>query len=113
MKNILVGIMIFLFSFSVQSQEIKSKNANYQIEVKGNCEMCKKRIEKAAFSVSGVKYAEWNVDNYRLHIIINEKKCTVKDVVEAIAEVGHDTEDVRAKDEQYEKLHSCCRYDRK
>jgi mercuric ion binding protein len=113
MKNIVLGIMMLFVAFSTQAQEKKNKNAKYNIEVNGNCEQCKKRIEKAAFSVSGVKSAEWHIDDHMLHLIINEEKCSITDVKTAIAKIGHDTDDVKAADEVYEKLHSCCQYERK
>lgn len=106
-------MMLLIVSFSTKAQEKKSKNAKYDFEVNGNCEMCKKRIEKAAFSVSGVKSAEWHADDHILHLIINEQKCTATDIKKAIAEVGHDTDEVKATQEQFEKLHDCCMYERK
>ena len=113
MKNIVLGIMVLFVALSTQAQEKKKKNAKYDIEVNGNCEQCKKRIEKAAFSVAGVKSAEWHIDNHILHLIINEEKCSVLDVEKAVAKIGHDTDKVKAEDEVYAKLHSCCLYDRK
>lgn len=113
MKNIVIGMLLLLVSFSVQAQEKKNKNAKYDIEVNGNCEMCKKRIEKAAFSISGVKSAVWHIDDHKLHLIINEEKCSLADVKKAIAKVGNDTEDVKATDEDYNRLHGCCMYERK
>ena len=113
MKNIIIGMMILLLSFSTQAQEKKNKNAKYEIEVNGSCEMCKKRIENAAFSVSGVKSAEWHIDDHLLHLIVNEQKCSALDIKKALAEIGHDTDEVKATDEQYDKLHGCCQYERK
>ena len=113
MKNVIIGLMLLVVTFTVQAQEKKSKNAKHSIQVNGNCEMCKKRIEKAAFSVSGVKSAEWHIDDHMLHLIINEEKCSVTDVKKAIAKVGHDTEDIKATDADYAKLHGCCMYERK
>lgn len=113
MKNIVLGMMLLFVTLSTQAQDKKNKNAKYNIEVNGNCEQCKKRIEKAAFSVAGVKSAEWNTENHILHLIINEEKCTLLDVKKAIAKVGHDADDVKSTDETYEKLHSCCKYERK
>lgn len=113
MKNIVLGILLLIAVIPTQAQEKKSKNAKYDIEVNGNCEMCKKRIEKAAFSVSGVKSADWQIDNHILHLIINEEKCSVTDVKKALAKAGHDTDDVKATQEDYEKLHGCCMYERK
>ncbi|MDI1315823.1 metal transporter [Flavobacterium sp.] len=113
MKNIVLGIMVLFVALSTQAQEKKKKNAKYDIEVNGNCEQCKKRIEKAAFSVAGVKSAEWHIDNHILHLIINEEKCSVLDVEKAVAKIGHDTDKVKAEDGVYAKLHSCCLYERK
>ncbi|HEU4497044.1 MAG TPA: heavy metal-associated domain-containing protein [Flavobacterium sp.] len=112
MKKIFVLLVISLISFSAQAQEKKNKNAKLQIEVKGNCEMCKKRIEKAAYSISGVKSAEWHPDDKKLHLILNEEKTNSLEVQKAIAKAGHDTEKVKAADEDYDKLHACCAYER-
>ena len=113
MKNIFIGIVSIFVLFSAQSQEKKNKNAKYNIQVNGNCEMCKKRIEKAAYSVSGVKSADWHIEDHSLHLIINEEKCSTLDIKTAIAIVGHDTDDIKATDEAYQKLHGCCVYERK
>ena len=113
MKNIILGMMLLFVALSAQGQDKKSKNAKYEFEVNGNCEQCQKRIQKAAFSVAGVKSAEWNTENHMLNVIINEEKCSILDVKKAVANVGHDTEEVKATAEVYEKLHSCCKYERK
>ena len=113
MKKLFLLLFVMLFSVTIQAQEKKkNKNAKYEIGVQGNCEMCKKRIEKAAFSVSGVKFAEWHEHHQDLHLIINEKKCSIDDVRKAVAKSGHDTDKVKAKDEDYKGLHDCCQYDR-
>lgn len=105
-------MLVMLTGFAVQAQEKKNKNAKHDIAVNGNCEMCKKRIEKAALSVSGVKSAQWHQDHQDLHLIIDENKCSIEDVSKALAKAGHDTEKVKAKDEDYERLHTCCQYER-
>lgn len=113
MKNIVLGMLLLVVTFSVQAQEKKNKNAKYSIEVNGNCEQCKKRIEKAAFGVSGVKSAVWDVETHQLQLIVNEEKSSLIDVKKAVAKVGHDTEDVKATTEDYDGLHGCCKYERK
>lgn len=113
MKKTILGVMLLFVTLSSQAQEKKNKNAKHEIEVNGTCEMCKKRIEKAAFSVTGVKSADWQIDDHMLHLIINEEKCSILDIKKAIATVGHDTEDVKATQEVYDNLHGCCKYDRK
>ena len=114
--------MLLFVAVSAQAQETiggaelsgvkKNKNAKYDIAVNGSCEMCKKRIEKAAYSIKGVKSADWNIDNHTLYIILNEEKGVVIDVKKAIAKVGHDTDEVKATEEEYNKLQGCCLYER-
>lgn len=104
-------MMVLFAGLSVQAQE-KKKNAKYDVEVNGNCDQCKKRIEKAAFSVSGVKSAVWHMDDHMLHVIINEEKTSLNEVQKAVAKAGHDTRDVKATDEDYANLHHCCLYER-
>jgi copper chaperone CopZ len=113
MKNILFGLLLLVVTFSAQGQDKKNKNAKYSIEVNGNCGLCKKRIEKAAFSVSGVKSAVWDVDSHLLRLILNEEKTSLLDVKKAVANVGHDTDEVKATEEIYANLHTCCQYERK
>jgi mercuric ion binding protein len=113
MKNIILGLMVLFVSLSTQAQEKKNKNAKYEFEVNGNCEHCQKRIEKAAFSVVGVKSAVWSPEDHVLKLIINEEKCSVLDVKKAVAKVGHDTAEVKAEVTVYDNLPGCCQYDRK
>ncbi|KAB1156672.1 heavy-metal-associated domain-containing protein [Flavobacterium luteum] len=122
MKNVILILLVTFIGFSVQAQETrggaelsvakKNKNAKYTFEVNGNCEQCQKRIQKAAFSVPGVKSAIWAIETHELSLILNEEKSSVLDVKKAIAKVGHDTKDVKATNEDYDNLHSCCKYDR-
>jgi mercuric ion binding protein len=48
-----------------------------------------------------------------LHLIINEEKCSITDVSKAVAKAGHDTQEVKATDADYNNLHGCCLYERK
>ena len=112
MKRIVLLVLACLFSLAMVAQEKKSKNKKVVIKVAGNCGMCEKRIEKAAYSVKGVKNAEWHVDCQDIHLVIDETKCSADDVAKAIAAVGHDTGSVKAQDSVYDKLHGCCNYER-
>lgn len=113
MKKIIVILLLTFVGFSVNAQEKEqNKKAKVIFKVFGNCDMCKKRIEKAAFSVKGVKSAEWHEDCQDIHLIIDENKCTKQDVAKAIAKVGHDTEFAKTDEVTYENLHGCCHYER-
>lgn len=116
MKKLIAILVVAFVGFTAEAQEKetkKNKNAKYDIEVNGNCGMCKKRIEKAAYSVKGVKSAEWHQEHHDVHIILDERKTSIEDVHNAIAKAGHDTNKVKADDETYENLHHCCKYERK
>ena len=112
MKKLILVLLIALAGFTAQAQDKKSKNAKYDVGVKGNCGQCKARIEKAAFGVKGVKSATWHDDDQMLHLIIDENKCTANDVSAAVAKLGHDTDKIKATVADYNALHSCCQYNR-
>ncbi|UYW00637.1 metal transporter [Flavobacterium agricola] len=119
MKKILLLALLTFFGLQAHAQDAKSvskTHGKYDIEVKGNCNMCKKRIEKAAYSVNGVRSAEWHADDQTLHVMLNDKKATPLQVQQAVAAQGHDTKfnnkDVKATPTDYENLHGCCLYER-
>jgi mercuric ion binding protein len=112
-KNVILGILFTFVGFTSQAQEKKNKNAKYNIEVNGNCEQCQKRIQRAAYSVSGVKSAVWSIETHSLDLMINEEKTTVLDVKKALAKAGHDTDEAKSTKDNYDNLHTCCQYERK
>ncbi len=112
MKNVVLGMLLLFVALSAQAQEKSNKNAKYSFEVNGSCEMCKKRIEKASFSVNGVKTANWDQDSHQLDIILNETKSSVADVKKAIALAGYDNDEFLAPTDSYNNLPDCCQYER-
>lgn len=102
-------IGLLLISFSSQSQ-ILNKNKKTDIEVKGNCGMCKKRIETAVSKIKGIKYAQWDIPSKKLTVVMDENKCTIDDIQKVIAQAGHDTETYTAPDSIYNKLPPCCKF---
>jgi periplasmic mercuric ion binding protein len=82
-------------------------------KVNGNCSMCEERIEAAALSVAGVGSADWDNNSKIIEIALDESKTNVHEVHKAIAKAGHDTEMHKANDADYNRLHTCCKYDRK
>lgn len=112
MKNVVLGMLLLFVTLSTQAQEKSNKNAKYSFEVNGSCEMCKKRIEKASFSVKGVKTANWDQDSHKLDIILNETKSSVADVKKAIALAGYDNDEFLAPADSYNNLPDCCQYER-
>lgn len=77
---------------------------------RGNCEMCKERIEQAAMGVTGVKSAEWNNDTQQVHVRFVGTSTNEAAVQQAIAKSGHDTDKFKAPDAVYKTLPGCCLY---
>ncbi|MBO6879040.1 MULTISPECIES: heavy-metal-associated domain-containing protein [Winogradskyella] len=103
--------IILIFTLLVTTATFaQNKNAKASMEVDGVCMMCKERIEKAAIRTKGVKSAVWNVDTHELKLIYDERKTDLKTISKKIAEVGHDTKEIKATDEAYESVHPCCKY---
>jgi len=118
MKNnikFLIGGLCFLFfissSIQAQSTEIELSNKPIQIsfQVHGVCNMCKTRIENAAL-IKGVKFADWNKEAQILTVVYKPTKVTEIVIHEAVAEVGHDTDRIKATNKVYKSLPGCCAY---
>lgn len=107
MKNLIVICLLIL-----PVKLISQKNIKANFEVSGNCEMCKKRIEKAALNVKGLKVANWDIPSNILSISYNSEKVNLQEIQTAIAKVGHDTPLRKAPDDTYNELPICCIYKR-
>ena len=107
MKKIFILILVLCSTTVLQAQD---KNKKISFEVDGVCEMCKKRIEKAALGVKGVKFASWDIPTHELSLIYDERKTDPMQIKTAIVLVGHDTKELKASEEAYQKVHPCCKY---
>ncbi|MFT3681521.1 MAG: cation transporter [Ferruginibacter sp.] len=101
---LLFGVLFSNFSFAQTKKET--------IKVQGNCGMCKKKIETAAKS-AGATAASWNEETKELKVSYAASKTSSTKIQQAVANAGYDTQDIKAEDAVYNKLHGCCQYDRK
>ncbi|MEZ5053847.1 MAG: copper chaperone [Chitinophagales bacterium] len=106
MKNIL---MAFALLFACSSSFAKDVLTKASFKVSGNCEMCKERIEKAAF-VNGVKKAEWNEVSNIMSVVFAPSKISLDSIKQRIADAGYDTDSIKTTDAAYSKLPQCCQY---
>lgn len=104
-SKILLGLF-FLFSQLVWAQTFKKS----QFEVKGNCDMCKERIESTALQ-AGASAARYSID---LQTLTLETLDTISPdaILKKVADVGHDNEKYQTSSATYEALPACCHYDR-
>jgi copper chaperone CopZ len=106
MKKIILVLTVLVTTVTFA----QNKNAKATIEVDGVCEMCKVRIEKACIKSKGVKFADWNIETHELKLIFDEGKTNLETIKQNIADVGHDTIEIKATDEVYNSLDACCLY---
>jgi copper chaperone CopZ len=109
MKAILfISSILLAFGITLSSWTAPEKKT-IEFSVNGNCEMCKRKIE-GALSIKGVRAAEWDINTKRVKVVYVPSVISEDQIHQAIADSGYDTDQVKAKDEVYEKLHTCCLY---
>ena len=113
MKRILTLLTFILSILTFESSAQKIKYEKSTFEVYGSCNMCKTLIETTARAIYGVKIAKWNSTKKTMKVKFNKDLTSIDEIQEAISNIGYDTEKYRASNEVYEKLHYCCKYDRK
>lgn len=106
--KLILGSFILVCVFSFHGF---AKNTTDSVKVLGNCESCKARIEKAAKQAGAAK-ADWSDKTQVLTVSYDDASTSLLAIEKQIAFAGHDTRDVKATTQAYEKLHSCCQYDR-
>lgn len=100
---------IFLFLIGLFSIVDLVAQDKVTIPISGACGMCKDRIEKIANKTKGVVNAVYNLDDKSLTLSTKSGFDRNK-LVSEILKAGHDADGQKAKDDDYEKLHSCCHY---
>ncbi len=108
MKHFIVFLTIVFSSLTAFAQNSKDIQTD-TFKVDGNCSMCKKRIENAAY-VKGVKRAEWNKDTKQLIVTYRPSKTSSDEVLKSVADAGHSSEKVATTEVVYNKLPGCCQY---
>ena len=93
--------------FSTSAQKVKTE----KFSVNGNCGMCENKIEKAA-KEAGASFAEWDMDAKVITVKYNSTSTNLAKIQKGIADVGYDNAGAKTTDDVYQKLHSCCKYDR-
>jgi len=109
MKILLKSLWIFsLFFTTLLSAQTMTKST---FMVKGECDMCKERIENSA-KKTGATIADWNSETQNLRLEFDASKTSADQILKNIAEVGHDNEKYTAATAVYDSLPSCCHYER-
>lgn len=107
-------IYILILCLTVASITAIAQKRNAKTDtlmVFGNCSQCKERIENALNS-GGIFKADWGIESKILTITYDTAKFSIPAIQQKLAAVGHDTRTVKATDAAYNKLPSCCKYER-
>lgn len=80
------------------------------LKVNGKCGSCKKRIEKAAEGVQGVKEASWDKKKKVLKTVYDDAQTNTDGITMAILNVGYDVDTLKGSQEAYDNLPGCYQY---
>jgi|GEM_PF-547322 len=112
MRNILLTIALVCFLAGGITAQPKLA-AEIQFVTLGNCAICKIRIESKLALTGGVISADWDYNNDVTTVVYDDQVTDAFQIMQAIADTGHDTEWYRAPDSLYALLiGSCCEYER-
>ncbi|CEJ68198.1 TonB dependent receptor [Chryseobacterium oranimense G311] len=104
-SRFILGLMILSVHF-ISAQNLSKS----QFKVKGNCDMCKSRIETAA-KKAGAKNASYSIDLQTL-TLETDGRVSTDEILKKVADAGHDNEKFKSSDETYKSLPGCCHYER-
>ena len=100
---ILASILITIVACSTKP------NAEASFFVRGNCDMCKERIDKTVLSIKGVETANWDVESKMLQVSYDSTVVSKLDIEKGIAATGHATQGVPMDSTAHDKLPECCK----
>jgi len=106
MYNKIIFICLLLIGTGISAQQ-KTET----LQVKGNCGMCKERIENAVKEIPTAN-GTWDAQTQILTVSFDESKTNRDAIAKNIAKVGHDNELYSADKSAYENLPGCCLYTR-
>jgi hypothetical protein len=105
---IIAAFIIITTAFGANAQKANKIHTD-TMSVKGTCNMCKARIEEAAYT-KGVKRANWDKNTGKLTVTYNSEKTSKEQIARRIAAIGHDADTITAPETAYKSLPECCAY---
>lgn len=112
MKSIKILLVAVVVLLSITSCDAKIKNAKTEtVKIFGNCEMCKKVIEKAGNEKNSAE-VNWNEKTKMATLTYDATKTNKDEILKRIALAGYDSNEFLAPNDVYAKLPECCQYER-
>jgi copper chaperone CopZ len=108
MKKLLcIAICVVMVQQLVLAQSSKTETTSFWVA--GVCGRCETTIE-SAMDTKGVVSADYDLDKELLTITYKPAKITLDNIHHMLNEVGYDTDKSKCSDEQYARVHHCCKY---
>jgi len=107
MKNILLAAVTAVALAACSGTG--ASNAHAEFYVRGNCEMCKERIDHTVKNIPGVSNADWNLDTETMTVDFDSTKVSAIDIEKTVAATGHATKDIPMDKTAHDNLPACCK----
>lgn len=104
MKKILLIVVCIVSVMACTSKP----NAHAEFYVRGNCGMCKERIDKTVLALKGVSAADWSEETSILKVDFDSTSISSIDIEKKIAATGHATEHAAMDSTAHKALPECC-----
>lgn len=108
MKSLLGPLAVVALLFTVYSCGTGSfKDESFY--VRGNCAMCKERLESGVKTINGVAQAKYNVKDEVLKVTYDTTITNRKVIEQQCANLGHGTQAYPMNEKNHEALPECCK----
>ena len=95
---------------TIRDEELSNIDLKTSIfKVEGSCSMCKDRIENKVLEFKEVLKAKWD-EQTKMLTVSYHNQIDLDAIKKALADVGHDNDSYKAKDDVYNALPGCCKY---
>jgi len=110
MKKLLLLVIAIAGITTITSAQAKKATQTVTIKTPTvQCESCKKRIEESLKHEDGVLKSDVNYKTHVTKVTFVIDRTNVENIKTAIANTGYDADDVKADEEAYKKLPTCCK----
>jgi copper chaperone CopZ len=108
MKSLLSLLAIVFSAFTLYSCGTGSfKEESFY--VRGNCDMCKDRLESGIKGIAGVAQAKYNVNEEILKVTYDTTITNRATIEKQCANLGHGTKAYPMNEKNHEQLPECCK----
>ena len=102
--HLLLVMMAAIITYSCSPGSFKEES----FYVRGNCDMCKERIELGVKELKGVQTALYNVDKESIKVVYDSSLVSRLTIEKKCADLGHSTEAVHRNEAHHAELPECC-----